>query len=119
MYNRMVFLHKVACCYIIYSSSGFGCALHWIAFLASDQEKLLRTLTSGFVKEDVISSAKTFNELAKIDVTADANRKLGKEVDIGIVTRREINELKQSGKITPREKMNSEHSLLSLLSNYR
>ena len=32
---------------------------------------------SRFVKEDVISSAKSFNEFAKIDVTAGANRKLG------------------------------------------
>ena len=60
------------------------------------------------MKEDVISSAKTFNGLAKIDVTADANRKVGKEIDIGIVMTRELNELKQSGKITPQEKMDFE-----------
>ena len=88
-----------------------------IPFLASYLEKFLRTLMSRFVKEDVISSAKTFNGLAKIDVAADANRKLGKEVDIGIVTRREPNELKQSGKITPREKMDFELNCRAFLTH--
>ena len=76
---------------------------------------------SRFVKEDVISSAKTFDEFAKIDVAADAKRKLGKEIYIGVVTRREINELKQSEKITPRKKLDFElncRTFLTQLPNY-
>lgn len=75
-----------------------------IPFLACDLEKLLRAVMNRFLKESTVSSAKTFTQLAKIDVSLDQNRKNSKDVDIGLITRRELNELKQNGKISSEQK---------------
>ena len=74
-----------------------------VPFLASDLEKLLRSIMSRFLKDSVTTSAKTFTQLAKIDVTSDDNSKLSKAVDIGIITKREVDGLRKNEKITQRE----------------
>ena len=57
---------------------------------------------SRFLKDSVTTSAKTFTQLAKIDVTSDDNSKLSKAVDIGIITKREVDGLRKNEKITQR-----------------
>lgn len=56
-----------------------------------------------FLKESVTTSAKTFTQLAKIDVRSDDNRKLSKAVDIGIITKRKVDCLKKNDQITQQE----------------
>jgi len=86
-----------------------------IPFLASDLEKLLRTVMNRFMKESVITSAKTFTQLVKVDISLDKNRRLCKELDVGIVTRREMNELKQKGKLSNEEKKHFEFDCKAFL----
>ena len=74
-----------------------------VPFLASDLEKLLRSIMSGFLKESVTTSAKTFTQLAKIDVRSNDNSKLSKAVDIGIITKREVGGLRKNEQITQQE----------------
>ena len=74
-----------------------------VPFLASDLEKLLRSIMSTFLKESVTTSAKTFTQLAKIDNTSNDNSKLSKAVDIGIITRREVDGLRKNEQITQQE----------------
>ena len=58
---------------------------------------------SRFLKDRVTTSAKTFTQLAKIDVTSDDNSKLNKAVDISIITKREVDGLRKNVRITKRE----------------
>lgn len=58
---------------------------------------------SRFLKESVTNSAKTFTQLAKIDVTSNDNSKLSKAVDIGIITKREVDGLRKNEQITQQE----------------
>ena len=74
-----------------------------IPFFASDVEKLLRSVMTRFLREGVTTSPKTFTQLAKIDVTSDYNRKVSKAIDVGIVTKRELDSLKQNDQITQQE----------------
>lgn len=74
-----------------------------VPFLASNLEKLLRSVMSRFLKESVTTSAKTFTQLAKIDVTSNDNSKLSKAVDIGIITKREVDDLRKNEQITQQE----------------
>ena len=74
-----------------------------IPFLASDVEKLLRSIIGRFLKDSVTTSAKTFTQLVKIDVTSDDNSELSKAVDIGIITKREVDGLRKNEQITQRE----------------
>ena len=74
-----------------------------VPFLASDLEKLLRSIMSRFLKESVTTSAKTFTQLAKIDVTSNDNSKLSKAVDMGIITKREVDGLRKNEQITLQE----------------
>ena len=60
-------------------------------------------IMSRFLKDSVTTSAKTFTQLAKIDVTSDDNSKLSKAVDIGIITKREVDGLRKNEQITQRE----------------
>ena len=58
---------------------------------------------SGFLKESVTTSAETFTQLAKIDVTSNDNSKLSKAVDIDIITKREVGGLRKNEQITQQE----------------
>ena len=58
---------------------------------------------SRFLKDSVTTSAKTFTQLEKIDVTSDDNSKLSKAVDISIITKREVDGLRKNVQITQRE----------------
>ena len=58
---------------------------------------------SRFLKESVTTSAKTFTQLAKIDVTSNGNSKLSKAVDIGIITTRGVDGLRKNEQITQLE----------------
>ena len=53
-----------------------------------------------FLKDSVTTSAKTFTQLAKIGVRSDDKRKLSKAVDIGIITKGEVDSLKKNEQIT-------------------
>ena len=66
-----------------------------VPFLASDLQNLLRSVMNRFIKENVLSSANSFTQVAKVDVSLDKNKKTCKELDIGIVTRKELDHLKQ------------------------
>jgi len=74
-----------------------------IPFLASDLEKLLRPVMTRFLKERDTASAKTVTQLTKIDVTLNDNKRLSKAVDIGVITKRELDSLKQNDQITQQE----------------
>ena len=64
-------------------------------FLASDLQNRLRSVMNRFMKENVLSSANSFTQVAKVDVSLGRNRKTCKELDIGIVTRKEMDHLRQ------------------------
>ena len=66
-----------------------------VPFLASDLQNLLRSVMNRFIKENVLSSANSLTQVAKVDVSLDKNKKTYKELDIGIVTRKELDHLKQ------------------------
>ena len=66
-----------------------------VPFLASDLQNRLRSVMNRFMKENVLSSANSFTQVAKVDVSLGRNRKTCKELDIGIVTRKEMDHLRQ------------------------
>ena len=56
-----------------------------------------------FLKERDTASAKTVTQLTKTDVTLNDNKRLSKAVDIGVITKRELDSLKQNDQITQQE----------------
>ena len=57
-----------------------------------------------FVKSDVLSSATTYRKLTAIKVTSSDTTKPSSEVDIGVVTKRELTSLKSKKQISQAEK---------------
>ena len=70
-----------------------------------------------FIKENVLSSANSFSQVAKVDVSLDKNKKTCKEFDIGIVTRKELDHLKQDQVISGEEKKHFEFDAKAFLSS--
>ena len=88
-----------------------------VPFLASDLQNLLRSVMNRFIKENVLSSANSFTQVAKVDVSLDKNKKTCKELDIGIVTRKELDHLKQHQVISSEEKKHFEFDAKAFLSS--
>ena len=88
-----------------------------VPFLASDLQNLLRSVMNRFIKENVLSSANSFTQVAKADVSLDKNKKTCKELDIGIVTRKELDHLKQHQVISSEEKKHFEFGAKAFLSS--
>ena len=86
-----------------------------IPFLASDLEKLLRKVMSRFVKKETLTAASSYLRLAEIDLKSGGTTKLSKEIDIGIVTKRELNRLKEKEEISQKEKSDFEISCKKFL----
>ncbi|CAH3185153.1 unnamed protein product [Porites lobata] len=57
-----------------------------VPFLASDLQNLLRSVMNRFIKENVLSSANSFTQVAKVDVSLDKNKKTCKELDIAFLS---------------------------------
>ena len=64
-----------------------------------------------------MSLANIFTQQAKLDVSLDRDKKTCKEVDIGIVTRRELHHLKQDQVISSEEKKHFEFDAKAFLSS--
>ena len=64
-----------------------------------------------------MSSANSFTQVAKVDVSLDKNKKTCKELDIGIVTRKELDHLKQHQVISSEEKKHFEFDAKAFLSS--
>ncbi|CAH3043936.1 unnamed protein product, partial [Porites lobata] len=57
-----------------------------VPFLASDLQTLLRSVMNRCIKENVLSSANSFTQVAKVDVSLDKNKKTCKELDIAFLS---------------------------------
>lgn len=88
-----------------------------VPFLASDLQNLLRSVMNRFIKENVLSSANSFTQVAKVDVSLDKSKTTYKKLDIGIVTRKELDHLKQHRVISSKEKKHFEFDAKAFLSS--
>lgn len=74
-----------------------------IPFLASDLDNLLRNLMVRFVKDDIMASSTSYLKLASIDISSEDNCKSAKLIDVGIATKRELENLRREEKATQKE----------------
>ena len=79
-----------------------------IPFLASDLEKLLRDVMSRYLKTDVMTSANSYLKLVKVDPESQENTVSSSQIDVGIVTKRELNKLKEQKTISQKQKLEFE-----------
>ena len=79
-----------------------------IPFLASDLEKLLRDVMSRYLKTDLMTSANSYLKLVKVDPESQENTVSSSQIDVGIVTKRELNKLKEQKTISQKQKLEFE-----------
>ena len=75
---------------------------------SSDLEKLLRDVMSRYLKTDVMTSANSYLKLVKVDPESQENTVSSSQIDVGIVTKRELNKLKEQKTISQKQKLESE-----------
>ena len=71
-----------------------------VPFLAQSREEIIRTFASRFIIKDVLDKANTCIHLIKMNFKEASQHKRPENVDIGIATKLELNDLKKKGKVT-------------------
>lgn len=63
---------------------------------------------SRYLKTDAMTSANSYLKLVKVDPESQENTVSSSQIDVGIVTKRELNKLKEQKTISQKEKLEFE-----------